>query len=707
MGNVYSYKFLLKLFFTKESNMRYFGRLKNVFAFAAVLILGGALVGCNIEEASKAANTNPEELKPKGTLILSYVDISTGEPIVGVLVDIGIKTARTNDRGIATFKNIPATTDASSSSDVTGEYIAVADFSKVTSPIKMRDRNITVKYPLTHLEDNIRVEYATLEDASTSPSDPNNVNTDADTVTNASNHDTPVTGLVASKEVKVGKLSTSVSGEIRDKKTNALVTEAYIVKLWTGTGQTTLIQSLSTSNGVFNFTKVQAGTTINVTAENAINTMRGLSGGFTSAEDGRSISLAVEGQDGPILVSSVDGANPRVTSISISDGTNIVENGADIGAVTTDVTVIFSFSEDLLADGYSTGLMPTKAKELWDDVVVNFDGNKAGDVAHTINWDSAGTMTSLEVNIPNVAASSLYSVDIKFGTELMDPQDQALDFGGSVGYDDADSSNTVNAGDLITASFSTGGGTTVTTPVVTVTNSSVLDYNVMPKLDWPVVSGAKSYNVYRSTLNGTVVVDAMRLVGNVARSDYTESVASADDITSPGTGLPFNSAHDQGTSHGEEAQTYDYYVRAVNSDGDESANSVKATASDSVGASLPNLAGQTAGWTDPGDGNTASNTLSIGLGQPMDKDSVENTANWVFAASGSGGADTIIPTATNASYNPANFTVTLTVNIVNTAASGTDVYDGFWTLTFSGTDLSGNIPVTAADQFNNETSAIE
>jgi len=660
----------------KESNMRYFGRLKNAFAFAAVLILGGALVGCNIEEASKSANTNPEELKPKGNLIITYTDSTTGEPIVGAIIDLGLKTATTNKRGVATFKNIPATTDASGSSTVDGAYSAIVDFSRVTSPINMRDRNATVKYPMSEQKIAITVEYATLEDASTPPDD---ANINDGSVTNASNHDTPVTGLVGSKNWTVGKLSTSVSGEIRDQKTNALVTEAYIVKLWSGAGQTTLAQSLSTSNGAFSFSKVQAGVTINVTAENVTNTMRGTSGTFTSAEDGRAISLAVGGQVQPILVNERDLAAPWITKVSFSDGTNTFENGADIGTAST-VDVMFDFSEAMAANFYnmSTAIVDgSGVVTIGDNIDVRFTGSKADNVAHSLSWNTE--MTQLMVTIPNLAASATYEVKIlaaaSAADRLTDVNDEPLDINLSDGNDGTD----------IVASFSTSGGATLAahTDLAMVT-ANVDSGTGTVTLDWNWQAGAAGYNVYRSTTEGSGSTAFNAGSFDLLVADH--NVSNYDDTT-------------VGFITGELPVSYSYVIRAVNSDGVESANSNAVSAADVTNVRLTAVAA----FSDAdSDGNCETTTLTFG-------EAVSEAAAEAGTYSYRMGAIQANATkvATSAVLKTLT-TVELTFPDDSACADFTDDVDDSEDLTVSGiTDLAGNAIDNAGNVWHEDGNTID
>ena len=528
--------------------MQTFKKGKIALAMASAFFIGGTLSGCdsgNLPSAPSAGAENPTTLNPTGTIQGNLKDSSTGEPIVGATIDIGVATATTNSRGVFTLRNVPATASVAingANTNVGGTYEGIIDFRTVTSPVNMTNAATAVRYPDTRAV-SWTVEFTSLEDAST--------DTGAGGETLASNHDTPVTGLIAGQAVTAGKLSTSLSGEIRIKSSNALVAEAYTVQLWDNAGPTlkqeiTTVISTTDAEAVakFTFTGVAAGTSHDVVVFNADNSLTDTVT-FTTPADNQAASLAVGGKQVPLLVKGTDVAAPYIYKIAISDGTTSFENGADIGAAAS-ASIIYSFSEPMLADGYSTGVTPTTATELYDHITANWVSAKAGNVAHSMAWNA--TMDELTVSIPTLAGSSVYKVTLNGANTLQDTNNTAL-----------------SAGNFV-VDFTTGGGVAVAAPVITLVNDASIDVGVAPIFDWVWQAGAASYNVYRSTSTGGVVTGGMDFQINRTTSDYAPAAPAY--------------------ISGELPVTYDYIVKAVNSDGVESDGSAAVTVNDAVGPTV-------------------------------------------------------------------------------------------------------------------------
>jgi hypothetical protein len=604
-----------------------------VAAMAMALAGAGLLAGCS-------GGPGGVELEPTGHIQGSFVDATTGEPIKGVKIDIGIASATTNSNGVFVIKDVPATqgVDINNGSNLAGTYSAVVSFEDVNDDLE------GAKYPPS-MTTTFAVQFTSLEDSSFGELDPNN-NGGGEQGTVGSLNDTPVTGIAIGTAMTVGKMSTSLTGKVLVKETNAEVAEAYTVQLWedgdgnTGNGFTSagaiLRQSLTTAEVAasgdtaavtfadVSFSGVQAGTVHRVIAFNADNSMTGQVD-YTAPGDNQAASLAVGGTAQPILVIDSDTAAPYVYSVAINDGTTDFEDGADIGSATS-ATVTFNFSEAMKADGYTTGVVPTTATELYDDVYVDSDGNKAGDIAHSMAWNDA--MTALTVTIPNLASSSLYEVHLVSGNMLMDDNDQALDMANSQAYETGNTDTldgTRGAGPFneIVVNFSTGGGTEVAAPTVTITNSSTLDTGSAPVLDWSWQTGASSYNVYRTTKTAGVTTDAMKLVSNVTVSGYTSGALAFVD--------------------GELAQSYDFVVKAVNSDGTEGTASTAVSAADVIGPADPQTTG---GGGLYGCGITAADEVTIAFAEPLNEAAAETTTAYTL-----GGADAAL-TVSSATYNP-------------------------------------------------------
>jgi len=598
---------------------------------------------------SSVEGPNPDLFKPTGTLVGSLVDATTNEPIVGAVIDVGLKTATTNANGVFVMSDLAATSDGTTSSTVNGSYSAMVNFTGVTSPINMATTT-GAAYPDHVGPMTFSVTYSSLEDSSLQGNGAN------DTV--SANHDTPISGLVSDVNWTQGKLSTTVTGEIRDMETNALVNEAYTVQLFNGA---VLLQEITTATGsesTFTFSGVQASTAHSITAFNSANSMRGTRT-FTSPADNQQSTLTVGGTAQPLLVSETDAADPYIFDISVNDGTTTFENGADIGAAATG-TVTFTFSEAMKADGYATGLTPTTGTELYDDVTVAVAA-KAGNVAHSMIWNT--TMTALSVSIPTLTPSAIYTLTIAAGNTLMDANDEPLDEANSTGH---------TAGTIV-ATFSTSAAAAVTAPTVAVINSASLDEGVFaaPILDWNWGAGAAYYNVYRTDSAAGVVNSAMQLVNatNLTTSTFTDAGgASNDPITT--------------YKNGELALSYSYIVRAVNADGTESADSTAVVAADVNGPSNAPTAACAGGTTD----------VTVTFNEDVAETAAETVANYTL-----GGADAAL-TISNIVATTNTAVLTLSANCTPGATVTIDT---------AVTDLAGNaLGATPADTAGTASAAI-
>ena len=570
--------------------------------YLTVLLSALLIGGCDTNTSTDSiTNPNPETFKPLGTIVGTLLDKTTDEPIVGAVIDIGVKTATTNANGIFVLSNLAATKDATgSSSTLAGTYRGTINFQNVTSPINMQSSGNTSSYPERATITAFSVEYNSLEDSSLTGGN--------DTL--ASNHDTPVDGLVGSVGWTQGKLSTTLSGEIRDKVTNALVTEAYTVQLFSDPGAK-LLQEMTTTTGsesAFSFSGVEASSDHKITVFNSTNSMHAVTAVFTTPADNQKATLAVGGTAQPILVAETDDADPYIYNIAISDGTDTFESNADIGTAAM-ATVAFTFSEAIKANGYANGVTAAAATDLYDAVTVAVTGS-AGTFAHSLAWDSS--MTVLSVTIPALSASSEYTITIAAAAAganaVMDVNNEPLDIANSNG----------ESGGAVVATFTTSNPVAVTAPTVVVLNSSSLDEAAfaVPNLDWTWGAGASYYNLYRTDTTAGVVTSAMQLINNgalTASSFIDQGAASNSPVTT--------------YVDGELAVTYTYVAKAVNADGIESDGSTAVVAADLNG---PVATGAACAGTDV--------TVSFAGGtEVLAEGAAETAANYTL-----GGADTAL-----------------------------------------------------------------
>ncbi len=186
----------------------------NKLALAVALGLSLGLTGCGDDKGvSNAVGVpNPNALMPTGTIQGTLIDAVTNEPIVGAVVDIGIAKATTSETGQFVISNVPATTDSVGAGIAGGTYQVTVDLRQVKVPTN------GAKYP--------DFSYAVAAVNYTSLNDGSN-----DAGTSSSNHDTPVTGLVAPITVTVGKLAAGIKGVVAKTSTFKAAGAGYTVKL--------------------------------------------------------------------------------------------------------------------------------------------------------------------------------------------------------------------------------------------------------------------------------------------------------------------------------------------------------------------------------------------------------------------------------------------------------------------------------------------
>jgi hypothetical protein len=620
----------------------------SLIIFSIFTLLLAFSMGCSKSEdvGIESAST----LQPTGTVQGRLTDRVTNEPIVGAVIDIMGKTATTNENGQFKIEGLPATKDALNDT-VEGSYYVTINLKNVTSPVNMKDPNTKPRYPDYVLEDEIYVVYTSLDD------------TEGDNFGggSGSNHDTPVTGLAATADFKVGKLAANIKGVVAYEKNLQPVGSGWTVQLiskgsnQTGTGSTGNIAGTTTTdeNGAFTFNNVESLQDFTIIATDSANTYYGMKD-VTAPADGGTLVLSIQTTDPAlqaVLVSSIDDQAPFITSVT-------PENWSDLSP-SSPVEVKFTFSEPIKSDAYSQCLT-SSCNGLYYDVQVNYMGNKAGNIAHSIAWSS--DMKTLTVTIPTLAPASKYQVDISSAVgKLKDAE-----------------GNTARASGKEVVNFTTNGAVLAGAPTISLVNADGLNWVGQPTIDWLPVSGAKSYNVYRQinrVWGSNVNPGAFELIANTTQSEYVEPEP-----------VSF-------VENGNIKLTYTYIVKAVNADYLESDASNAVTAQDRVGPGLVPFSM----WIWDSNGNGNCDTIGVSFDEPMDEASVEdlNTATYKYYL----GAENATLTATRAVYDPDTFSVTLT--FPDTQPCGAFRNDADDRLTVSGVkDVAGNAIRTNADTYH-------
>jgi hypothetical protein len=630
--------------------------IKALFFIMLVIILAFNIIGCTKEDGSSSVtNPSPSTYAPTGTIQGNLVDAVTQQPIVGAIVDVGVGQATTSSTGEFVIYNVPATTD-SLNSTVSGAYQVTVDLRNVTSPVLMSSSTATYKYPAFSYS-TVSVTYTTLNSATSSTIASTETSTSSATSTDGGNGQvTPVSGLVAPLPLTVGKLASNIVGVVAYSNmstTNALqpVAAGWTVQLVSigsnnaatpdasgtaGTGNTGNVVATTTTgaNGNFTFNNIESMQTFKIEAWDPTNTFYGTEN-VTSVADGQTLTLVPQTTmnstvlNQAVLVNSIDNVAPFIIAVTPAVGSDINPVGG--------MNVIYTFSEPIEQGPYALCLTNSglAGSCLYQDINVTFNGAKAGNIEYALSWNAADTQ--LTVNIPTLAPSSKYTVDMT----------NALGVGKLT---DISSNSTSSTDPKRIVTFTTNGGVTAAVPVnLEITNSASIDYNSSVTLAWLPASGAVSYNIYRMPVqiwSGATQTLTARLIGNTAITTFTDNFADAGGVLGA-------LSHDLPASNILAGITFDeliniqlqyvYNVVGVNTDHVQGPTSASVTATDVIGADLVDPGAATT-FGDLTDGN---NTITVYFDEPLDEVSAQTASNYTIAP----GSITTNPTISLATYN--------------------------------------------------------
>ena len=646
-------------------------KMKKILFVALSLMLLLAF-GCSKDtNNSSVTNPNPDTLYPKGHVQGIVKDACTLEPIEGAVVDIGFASAKTNARGQYIIKNVPATTYVKSTEvdgeleidpsgrgndiDVDGELEIDSGYrGNYSAAISMANAKINgvpvTNYAKTYYNE-VYVRFASMEPSTGFLS--------------ADNADiTPVTGLVSGDfDFLIGQLSAGIGGHVV-KADLITPVSGYTVYLFsndngrtgnsaTGRYGNKVAQTTTDATGKFLFTGLEANQLFDIFVVDTPTAAPALQGFTTMATNcnGSVIYTA------DVIVTSTDELCPFIVTTSPIMYTDVSSTTGTAG-----LDVVITFSEPILQTPYNSGQGLTASPYfggLYDDIAVNYLGNKVGNIQHTMTWST--DMTKLTINIAGeaIAPAAVYSVVIMNNRFLTDANGNYLS-----GKPDSDGdiaclspsafvSAYASTWGMIATTFSTFGAIEAGAIAdLKVKSPELLDYNDVPVLDWTNMVGAKSYNVYCQLIQWPVnttcdVCDPDTCTTTGGQAHPYMLVQAGDLSGGPMYGMVllwnnfFGTDNYLGPMGGDFVFvedwgikiTYQCFVRGVNADGVEGPASNIVTIEDTV-APVASYSTYTTGYipadTAPAPPIPVVTSITVCFSEPMNEKLVETIANWTL-----------------------------------------------------------------------------
>jgi hypothetical protein len=611
------------------------------------LVIGGCAKGNKGSISTSVTDPSAAAFQPKGTIQGKVLDSSTREPIVNAIVTIGLAAAVTNAQGQYVLANVPATTDALNGT-IVGQYDMTVDLRAVNSPVKMATAASATNphYPQFTYQ-NANVKFTSLNDSSPCP-DSSTSSTDVSNNcgTNNTNHDTPVDGLVSNQDVQVGKLDANIQGVVAGcGNTNPDFTNDFftpvpnaIVNLVSysadisGSNSTTgsdhvVATATADASGVFVFNNIEANRSFTIQAFDATPpTKQNLSYSVSSPDDGQTKYLQVQ-QSTAVHICPIDSHGPSIIAVSPEPGSDLTA-GAQ--------TVVFTFSEAVANTATIASTDPSNQDGLINNgyLEVQYDGAKGTGIPYTAAWTAPDTLTV--TFDAATGTSSLYHVALAGLDKLVDASGNGGDAGNCPNNTGANWPVSVSGGPYTcVVYFSTNGGATPGTPVLTLVNSASLDEggSTTGIFDWLPVSGAKTYNLYCTVSEN---FGAGPQVGATTRENGSPLLSSDDQVDF--SFVEFNHV----------PLTYDCYVKGVNSDGVEGPPSISVPVADVIGPKLLADGGLACGsFATNCNSNGLITKIKLKFNEFMDEASTTAVGNYTIAV-----ASGTAPTVDSVFYDP-------------------------------------------------------
>jgi hypothetical protein len=647
-----------------------------------------ATFGCTGDtNTNSVGSPNPNPFQPKGTVTGVLVDACTNEPIANADVYIMDKKATTNSVGMFTIKKVPANTAVGSESTAGGDtllanglyshetYNVVIDLSKVNAErAKLLGASL---YPSIAYH-TVKVSYTSLGETSDG------------TATTSTNHDTPVDGFVANIKPMVGKLSATLNIEAVNGYNGSVLSGATVQLISlspfdgintpnnvTGNLVNTIATATTGADGKVSFHNVEAKHifyakvtwTDPVTGHvwtgregfgNQNGTIENIPVVWTEC-DGTATNFYTVGPNPPIKCfdEQEDNIPPYIQSVSPANLADIAESDAQ--------TVVFTFSEVLQPTQYLLNTTPESsvAGGIYKDIIVNYDGPKAGNMAYTLAWDSVTAPKVLTVTFAT-AKSSRYTVDMK---DVI-ANANVMDTNGNLANDALPALR--DAFKKIT--FTTGGGLDVVAPVVNRVGTT-------NNIEWLPVANAQFYRVYIAEVRDGVVYGYETVYGTGGSSH--ETAFTTFDVGALLPTPPFNA--------GELKLSYLVKVVTVNSDGTESAASAPVTIDDKDRPVVVTATGRGVIAADPGANATITGTLVVTFSEVMNKTTINTASAYSFSFSGATVAVTVTFGTPVITYDAVlNRSIATVPYTIATGAGGSIAAGSTVSVGCTGTDLNAN-----------------
>jgi hypothetical protein len=436
-----------------------------------IMLFGILLIGCEKEEDDKDTIVNNSSsqntLKPTGTISGKVVDRHTENPVEGALISIAFNGSvfktTTDESGSFSFHNVACNRDATTGT-VTGTYQLTVSLVNVNKTIP----DSLPKYREFYYNNTLNVTFIDLA------------------YNDTSKNKIPVEGLEANIRFDVGKMNTTIVGQVVDEMYMPAV-NATVYLEEAGTGD--VLQTTTTNeSGNYSFAKVEGGTTVFIRARSVNNALQGgLAGNLFLTINKNNFDLRSQVNVERIVVTPADNIAPYVTHI-------VPENLSDVSPVGLVMTI--KFSEPIKQTAYTVTNVPLGLGTLIDDIHFDFIGFKkaSGNTNFVLAWDS--TYTTLTITPSQVTGASKYQLNV--GTALGKLKDRA---GNAV------AANAI-VGDFEPLNFTTNGNTSVpSSPVLTRRLSTGIGFSLLNftggtvGMEWSLDNNSRSYKVYRSVNN--------------------------------------------------------------------------------------------------------------------------------------------------------------------------------------------------------------